>query len=541
LAIFFLLFVFVSAFALSLAFTPWVARLACRVGALDHPDSVRKNHVESVALGGGLLVAATTAVVLGMSQLVGPLQQSGLWAALPGYDLAFLDLAFLDLGFLPSMIPGVIALLLLGIVDDTAGPQGISGKYKLFGQFVAVSLLMAQGIHFDVFSLFGWEWALGSWSLPITMFFFLGAINAFNLLDGADGLAASIGVLVCLTLGIASFAQGSMESALLCIAFAGALAGFLKYNAPPASIYLGDTGSMLIGLVVATVSIQCSIKQHATMALVVPAAICAIPILDAAAAFVRRTMTGQSVFAGDRGHLHHALLQRGWSVGKTVAFIASLTALTCAGALASFFTGYDMIAVGTTLLVIAALGGARVFGHGELALIRSHSRSLARTIIMGRLPVGEQSASQEVVHLQGHRSWEKLWSALLESAADYQLSGIRLTINIPRLHESYYGNWKQAGGTVRGNVWQMVLPLHLKGESIGRISLLGDMSKADGVKNLQQVLDFLEPLEENIAYVLEEQQLDVPQMLPSSTSIDPVKQTAELEFDLMGVQEAPSL
>ncbi len=527
LAILPLLLVFVAASLLALVFAPWVARFAHRIGAVDRPDGGRKTHKESVALGGGLLVAATTVTVLGMSQLVGPLQQFELFVALPDFDL----------GYLPLIIPGVVVLLLLGTLDDTFGPRGIAGKYKLLGQFIAVSLLMAQGIHFDVLSLFGWEWTLGSWSLPFTLFFFLGAINAFNLLDGADGLAASIGVLVCLTLGVISLAQGSMESALLCIAFSGALAGFLKFNAPPASIYLGDTGSMLIGLVVAVAAIQCSIKQQAAMALVVPVAICAIPILDAAAAIVRRRMTGQSVFAGDRGHLHHALLLRGWSVGKTVAFIACLTVLTCVGALASYFTGYDSIAVVTTLLVFATLGGTRVFGHGELALIRSQSRSLARTIILGRLP-GQQTDSHESVHLQGHRGWEKLWTALLESAADYQLSGIRLTINIPRLHESFYGNWKKAGNTVPENVWQIELPLKLKGESIGKISLLGTMAKVHGVKHLQQVLDFLEPLEEGLAYVLEDQHAEVTQKTLKTTPCEPVEQAAELEFGPLGVREA---
>ncbi len=517
-----LLLVFIAAAFLALLFTPWTARLAHRFSAVDQPDGGRKIHEKSVALGGGLIVAATTAVTLGLTQLVEPLQQLGFLTSLPTFDL----------GFLARVIPGVVVLLVLGVIDDTTSPRGISGKYKLAGQFVAASLLMFQGIHFDVLSLFGWEWTLGSWSLPFTMFFFLGAINAFNLLDGADGLAASIGVLVCLTLGVASYAQGSMESALLCIAFAGALAGFLKSNAPPATIYLGDTGSMLIGLIVATIAIKCSIKQQATMALVVPAAICAIPILDAAAAMVRRLMTGQSVFAGDRGHLHHALLLRGWSVGKTVAFIAGLTALTCAGALASFFTGYDSIAVMTTLIVFSVLGATRVFGHGELALIRSQSRSLLRTIIFGRLPGGgSTSDSHEAVHLQGHRDWGKLWAALLESAPDYELSGIRLTINIPRLHESYYGNWKKARSTNTENVWQMVLPILFQGESIGQISLLGDLSKSNGVRDLQQVLDFLEPLEEDIAYVLEER-LHQKALVPSSVieKAEPLAQRIGVEF-----------
>jgi UDP-GlcNAc:undecaprenyl-phosphate GlcNAc-1-phosphate transferase len=117
--------------------------------------------------------------------------------------------------------------------------------------------------------------------------------------------------------------------------------------------------------VVAAVAIESSVKQETAFLLAVPLAICAIPILDAGAALVRRITTGQSVFTADRGHLHHALLLRGWSVNKTVLIISSLAALTCGGALASYFTGYDLIAVAISLAVFLTLAAARVFGHAD--------------------------------------------------------------------------------------------------------------------------------------------------------------------------------
>src|SRR5207247_9982121 len=132
---------------------------------------------------------------------------------------------------------------------------------------------------------------------------------------------------------------------------------------------------------------------------------CAIPILDAAAALVRRVTTGQSVFTPDRGHLHHVLLLRGWSVGKTVAFIAGLAALTCGAALASYFTGKDLFALLVTGGVFAMLAIARVFGHAEVALIASRSRSLVRCV--APRAVGNTALDQESsVQLQGRRKWQ---------------------------------------------------------------------------------------------------------------------------------------
>ena len=441
-------------------------------------------HVGGIALGGGLVVSVATVAAIGLIILLASFQ--------------VLDYPVLDPGFLLKILPGVVLLLAVGIVDDLWHVRGI---HKLFGQVAAAWLLISQGIRFDAVTVFGWEIALYGWAVPFTLFFFLGAINAFNLLDGADGLATSIGLVVCLTLGIIAASRGSIDSALLCFAFSGALAGFLKFNSPPASIYLGDTGSMLIGIIVAAVAIQCSVKQQVAMALVVPATIFAIPVLDATAALVRRIMTGQSIFTGDRGHLHHALLLRGWSVVQTVVFITGLTAITCGGALASYILDSDVITVVVTLLVVAALAGARIFGNAELALIRSQARTLARTVILGRIP-GRTHESQETVHIQGHCGWEKIWSALLEMAGDYKLSGIRLNVNIPRLHESYYGNWNQPSSSAQDDVWKITLPLQYEGQTIGKLSILGDSARSNGMKAMQEVLDFLEPLENNFSKML---------------------------------------
>ena len=358
---------------------------------------------------------------------------------------------------------------------------------------------------------------LGDFNIPFTMFFCLGAINAFNLIDGADGLASSIGAVVLLTLGAITTSQGDYAAALVCFALAGALVGFLTYNRPPASIYLGDTGSMLIGLVVAAVAVESSIKQQAAFALVVPIAICAIPILDAAAAMVRRITTGQSVFTADRGHLHHALLLRGWSVGQTVALITGLAVLTCFGALTSYYYGNDSFALLMTGGVFITLAALRIFGHVEAALIASRMRSLRCRFSRGRSRIAGLD-NESAVHLQGNRKWRTLWIALRESAPAYNVAGIVLQVSIPQLHESFYANWRRSDAQFADDTWSVTLPLLLRTRPIGKLTLLGAAGGRQPIADIQQLRSFLETLEAQIEQIAADEQEPDPQAVAGVTA-----------------------
>ncbi|MBA3480948.1 MAG: undecaprenyl/decaprenyl-phosphate alpha-N-acetylglucosaminyl 1-phosphate transferase [Pirellulales bacterium] len=399
-----------------------------------------------------------------------------------------------------ALLPAAAVLLVVGLIDDA---HGLTGIYKLAGQVLSASLLVAGGFRFDVINLFGWEFPLGDFGVPLSLFFCLGAINAFNLIDGSDALAASIGAVVCITLGVITVAQGEFGAALLSFGVAGALVGFLRFNAPPARIYLGDTGSMLIGLVVAAVAIGCSIKEQTATVLAVPVAICAIPILDAAAAMVRRITTGQSVFTPDRGHLHHALLLRGLSVGQTAAAAAGLTALTCAGALASYFSGYQSIAVVTTIIVFSALAAGSIFGHAELRLISSHTRLLGRRFI-GRCFVASNEAegSDHSIQIQGARQWNRLWDALREAAQRYDLVAMKLIIAIPQLHESFYASWKCTERLAVENGWRLTLPLSSRGVEVGRLAVVGSEAGAAALLQMQRWIDYLEEVDPEIELIL---------------------------------------
>jgi UDP-GlcNAc:undecaprenyl-phosphate GlcNAc-1-phosphate transferase len=463
----------------ALLLTPSVARLATRLGAVDYPDGRRKRHPRPVPRAGGIAVAIAAIFAMAVAMLVTPAEEDASdW-------------------LVRGLIPAVCVLVVVGIIDDVLSLTGI---YKLIGQVLAVSVLVAAGAQFDQISLFGINLPLGDFRIPFTLFFCLGAINAFNLIDGADGLAASIGAIVCTCLGVITASRGDVPAALACFALAGALVGFLRYNVPPAKVYLGDTGSMLIGLVVAAVAIDCSIKQQAAFVLSVPIAICAIPILDATAALVRRVTTGQSVFTPDRGHLHHALLLRGWSVEATVAFISGLAALTSCAALISYFTNNDVYALAVTSAVFVTLAAARIFGHTEAALIASHSRSFVRGLVLRRAG-GEDT--ERSVRLQGKLKWQRIWTALREAAPLYNVAGLTLQVSIPQLHESFYATWKRNDVAAAGDdVWRMTIPLALDESPIGKLTLVGATAGRQALADMQQMLDYLDSLDAEIADVV---------------------------------------
>jgi len=254
------------------------------------------------------------------------------------------------------------------------------------------------------------------------------------------------------------------------------------------------------------VAVDCSLKQQAAFALAVPLALCAIPILDVVAALIRRVITGQSVFTPDRGHLHHALLLRGWSVNKTVMIITGLAALTCTGALISFFTGNDLFAVAVAIGVFCALAMARIFGHAEAALVVSRSKSLARSLL-SRGALRPAPAMESAVQLQGSRKWHSLWTALREIAPVYNVTTLTLRIGVPSLHESFFANWKSNEPAMAGDAWKLTLPLTLNEQPIGKLTVLGSSGGTQALADMQQILDYLEPLHSRIAEIINGEKL----------------------------------
>jgi UDP-GlcNAc:undecaprenyl-phosphate GlcNAc-1-phosphate transferase len=239
---------------------------------------------------------------------------------------------------------------------------------------------------------------------------------------------------------------------------------------PPASVFLGDCGSMVVGLVLGTLAIQASLKAPATIALVMPVALLILPILDTTAAILRRKLTGRSIYSTDRGHLHHCLLRRGLSAGRVLVVVSFFCTLAGVGVLASKAFNNEWIAVLTGLTVVGVLIVTGLFGYAEMALVKERLLALAG-LRTGR---GNGQPRQIAVRLQGSADWRELWQILTAVAARLQLHQLRLDVNAPALHEGYYACWEcPAEEKETRGLWRAEIPLTADGLAVGRVELAG--------------------------------------------------------------------
>lgn len=206
-------------------------------------------------------------------------------------------------------------MLALGLLDDL---WGLSPLFKLTFQTVIAGVAFVAGVRIEKLAGFDID---PVFSLPLTVFWLLLCTNAFNLIDGMDGLAAGLGFFATTATLVTAFTQSNVPLALLTAPLAGALLGFLRYNAPPASIFLGDSGSLLIGFLLGCYSVVWSQKVATIFGLLAPLMAVALPIVDVTLSVGRRLLRGQPIFQGDRGHIHHMLLRRGFSTRRAVLLL----------------------------------------------------------------------------------------------------------------------------------------------------------------------------------------------------------------------------
>jgi UDP-GlcNAc:undecaprenyl-phosphate GlcNAc-1-phosphate transferase len=286
-----------------------------------------------------------------------------------------------------------------------------------------------------------------------------------------DGLLGVVAAIVCLTLAVLGALSGKWLVSVVSATLAGSLMGFLAFNLPPARVYLGDSGSMVIGLVVGAVSIESCMKGPTAAALVVPAALLIIPILDTGAAIVRRVLTGRSIYMTDRGHLHHCLLRKGMSRGGVLLFVGALGLVAAAGGVLSYVFRTDLFAVVGAVAVAATLVLTRRFGTAELRLLHERLRAVFAALKHGK--TADRSHNLEV-HLQGSAGWNEIWVRLTEAAEGLRLWGLRLDVNLPAIHEGYHARWQRFGSDADGDeLWRAEVPLFIGDQVIGRLTAIG--------------------------------------------------------------------
>ncbi len=330
-----IIFPFIIAYVLTFIATPFVKNLAFKVGAIDVPKDNRRMHKKPTARLGGL------AIFFGF--LI-----SALW---------FVDIEKEFLG----MLLGAFVIVVLGIFDDI---YTLGAKFKFLVQCLSALFPVIAGVRIEFIKVpsfiseYGYV-ALGWLSIPLTIIWIVGVTNAVNLLDGLDGLACGVSSISALTLLSIALIVGEPEVAFVTSALAGACFGFLPYNFNPAKLFMGDTGALFLGFALATISVQGLFKGYAVISIASPLLILGLPLFDTFSAILRRLKNHQPIMSPDRGHLHHRLIDCGFSQKQAVIIIYLLCVILCAGAVLLITTG--AVAWWVFLLILAALVGFLYF------------------------------------------------------------------------------------------------------------------------------------------------------------------------------------
>lgn len=474
----------------ALLLVPVVRYLACRVGMIDAPDAERKLHSKPIALGGGI-------AVLG-SLLIG-------FACAIYFDRAFGEFTLGQVSMRwYGLILAAVAMLFVGLIDDV---WVMRGRQKLLLQILIISALVGSGTLVEKIGLMGFEFQLGSLAFPVTVLWLLVAVNALNLIDGADGVATTAGCFISLGLAVLSWHHGTPLGCVMAFCLAGSLVGFLFFNKPPATIFLGDAGSMVIGLLIGVLSVWGSVKGSTLLASA-PIAILAVPLFDSAAAIARRWLTGRSIYAADRAHLHH-LLEKKYGHFGMLFIVAMLCTLTTVLAVASAYFKMPWLALLGIVLAGTFLVVTRSFGHAECQLLMMKASHMTRSFFI----TPHQSSLEKNHHcvsLQGSGNWNLVWEPLVDFAQLNNLAKISIDLNLSWLHEGYHATWSDIRMPDRANQFQMKWPLLIKvGDSQTSINVgtLHVVAEADSPRIHERIADLslrLADLESQIQLVIDE-------------------------------------
>jgi UDP-GlcNAc:undecaprenyl-phosphate GlcNAc-1-phosphate transferase len=344
------------ALAAAVAFflTPIVRDLARQQDWVDRPDGHRKLHLHPVPRLGGVAVfvafAAACAVLLAA-------QRAG-WSTAIGPSSAYLHLLLAGLG-----------VVIVGVVDDIVGVRPLT---KIVVQTLAATYLFVNGYQITALSnpLTGDSIELGWASLPLTVLWFVAMSNAFNLIDGLDGLAAGIGLFSTTTLFIACAINERWEIAIIAAAMGGALLGFLRYNFNPASVFLGDSGALFLGFALAAIAVRGSMKSSAAIAVAAPLMALAVPILDASIAVLRRLVRGEHPFQADGDHIHHRLLRMGLTPRRVVAVLYTVAAGFGVLSLLTMTTKSQIVGMVVIASSVVTWIGVQQLGYAEFSEIQ---------------------------------------------------------------------------------------------------------------------------------------------------------------------------
>lgn len=456
---------FVLSLLTGLVLTRVLRDLARRLGLFDGGGG-RKIHKQPIPRLGGV------AVVLSMCL---PLVGLAFWRNDISREL------WMDQPLLISLLGGGGLLFVVGLLDDLRDMRAI---LKLLAQVAAGVIVYAAGIRIEAISVpFFSPVQLGMLSLPATIFWMVLVTNAVNLIDGMDGLAGGVVVLAGGTLFIMSVIEDNVLSAVLLACVVGATMGFLAYNVNPATIFLGDAGSLTLGFLLALTAVHSSQKSYTLFSIVAAMMALGLPIFDLGLAVVRRFLSGQPIFRADQHHVHHRLLRMGLSQSQSVVVLFA-GAIVLEGLALVFIYADDRLSA----LAIAALAPliivvVRYLGYDRLILSARRARVLEGV---------EQAASEGTRSLlQVRRSsthdFAELWSRIEVVADELGLEQVRLEVTDPAVRDLVGGQrewaWSQTGTRTEGRavhlqaLWTTDAVLTIGDRRLGRLEVSGQDEK----------------------------------------------------------------
>lgn len=309
---------FAVATVVTIALAPLARKLAIKLDAIDYPSARRVNmlpipRMGGVAIFGGILAALAVAGF-------------GVYAF--GWVDPFIDYNGIEVNYWGVLL-GTVLIFLVGAVDDVVD---LNPKAKMLGQIVAACVVAGSGLLFSsIHNPFGEGYIEFGWvAYPLTVFYLVAFANVINLIDGLDGLAAGITGISAITILLFAVLTGRFDAALFSVILVGVCAGFLKSNFFPASIFMGDSGALLLGFLLGVISLFAVARSALFVSLLVPILAAGVPILDTFFAIVRRKREHRPIDEADKGHIHHRLMRAGFSQRATVLIMWAWTALLAA-------------------------------------------------------------------------------------------------------------------------------------------------------------------------------------------------------------------
>ena len=317
----FILVAFICAALLAYTMTPAVRVLAFKIGAVDIPLDGRRIHKKPIPRIGGLAIY--------LSFLIS--------------TLLFCDVSRV----LITIWIGGFALVAIGILDDIFR---LNAWIKLIVQIAVAVFAVCNGNLIDHVNLGGYI-SLGIFAFPLTIFWIVGLTNAINFIDGLDGLACGVSAISTVSMLLVVLLHGDLISTLLCAILVGSCVGFLPFNSNPARIFMGDTGALFLGFTLSILSINGVFKLHAVLSFIVPLIMFALPLFDTLFAIARRVFAGKSPFTPDRGHIHHRLIDMGFTQKESVRILYAICGML--GLVAVFCTEsmFDKYRIGKAVAI----------------------------------------------------------------------------------------------------------------------------------------------------------------------------------------------